>query len=183
MPTATQQLGGSGGNCGLEKRSSGAGAKSQRLGTTARTGADQPCEQVQALDQKVRVLERQRELDQDAAATAANAQPRLTVGANGATFSSADTNFSVSLHGVIQADSRTFPADGGIKGNDSLLLRRARPILSGTVFRDFDFMFVPDFGGSAVQIFDAYLNYRYNPWLQLQAGKFKSPVGLEALTG
>ena len=40
---------------------------------------------------------------------------------------------------------------------------------------------MPDFGGSAVQIFDAYMNYRYSPWLQLQAGKFKSPVGLEAL--
>ena len=32
-----------------------------------------------------------------------------------------------------------------------------------------------------VQIFDAYLNYRYQPWLQVRAGKFKSPVGLEYL--
>ncbi|MBC8003632.1 MAG: porin, partial [Opitutaceae bacterium] len=38
-----------------------------------------------------------------------------------------------------------------------------------------------DFGGSSVQIVDAYLNYRYRPWLQLRAGKFKSPVGLEYL--
>src|SRR6185369_14283644 len=30
-------------------------------------------------------------------------------------------------------------------------------------------------------IFDAYINYRYAPWLQLRAGKFKSPVGLEEL--
>ena len=138
-------------------------------------------EQIQALDQKVRILERQRELDKDDAATVAKTQPRLALGANGFTFSSADTNFTISLHGLVQLDSRTFPADGGIKGNDSFLLRRARPILSGTVFRDFDFLFVPDFGGSAVQIQDAYLNYRYNPELQLQAGKFKSPVGLEQL--
>ncbi len=138
-------------------------------------------EQIQALDQKVRILERQRELDKDDAATLAKAQPRLTVGASGVTFGSTDTNFSISLHGLLQADSRTFPADGGIKGNDGFILRRARPILSGTVFRDFDFLFVPDFGGSAVQIQDAYLNYRYRPELQLQAGKFKSPVGLEQL--
>jgi phosphate-selective porin OprO/OprP len=49
------------------------------------------------------------------------------------------------------------------------------------VARDFDFLFVPDFGGSSVQIFDAYLNYRYRPELQLRAGKMKSPVGLEQL--
>ncbi|MGD0251923.1 MAG: porin, partial [Verrucomicrobiota bacterium] len=121
------------------------------------------------------------ELDKDAAATVAKAQPRLAVGASGVTFSSADTNFAVSLHGLLQLDSRTFPADGGIKGNDGFILRRARPILSGTVFRDFDYLFVPDFGGSVVQIQDAYLNYRYRPELQLQAGKFKSPVGLEQL--
>jgi len=138
-------------------------------------------EQIQALDQQVRILERQRELDQENAANAAKTQPRLTVGASGVTFNSADTNFVIGLHGILQVDSRTFPADGGIKGNDGFILRRARPILSGTVFRDFDFMFVPDFGGSVVQIQDAYVNYRYRPELQLQAGKFKSPVGLENL--
>jgi len=53
---------------------------------------------------------------------------------------------------------------------------RARPILEGTVFRDFDFQFVPDFGGSSVQIFDANLNYRYRPELQLKAGKFKEEI-------
>jgi phosphate-selective porin OprO/OprP len=143
------------------------------------TAAGTAREQSQELDQKVRILARQRELDQESAAAAAKAQPRITVGANGVNFSSADTNFALSLHGVLQVDSRTFPADGGIKGNDGFILRRARPILSGTVFRDFDFLFVPDFGGSTVQIFDACLNYRYRPELQLQAGKFKSPVGLE----
>jgi len=61
------------------------------------------------------------------------------------------------------------------------LLRRARPIFQGTLYRDFDFVFVPDFGGSSVQIFDAYANYRYEPWAQLRVGKFKTPVGLEQL--
>jgi len=66
-------------------------------------------------------------------------------------------------------------------GKNTFLLRRARPIFTGTVFRDFDFNFTPDFGGTTVQILDAYLNYRYNPELQLETGKFKSPVGLEQL--
>src|SRR5208283_5389417 len=60
----------------------------------------------------------------------------------------------------------------------------------GTVFRDFDFLFVPEFGGgtpgsasaaTTPSIYDAYVNYRYSPAFQIQAGKFKSPVGLEHL--
>ncbi|HUA65875.1 MAG TPA: porin [Alphaproteobacteria bacterium] len=136
--------------------------------------------QIQELDQKVRILERQHELDKEDAAAAAKAQPRLKLDASGFTLSSADTNFAISLHGVLQLDNRTFFDDHNIV-NDSFLLRRARPIITGTVFRDFDFNFTPDFGGSTVQIVDAYLNYRYRPEFQLEAGKFKSPVGLEHL--
>jgi phosphate-selective porin OprO/OprP len=143
------------------------------------TGADK--EQIQDLDQKVRILSRERELDQDAAATLAKTQPKIVLGANGFGFSSADSNFLATIHGLVQLDSRSFSTDGKIEGNDGFILRRARPILSGTVFHDFDFQFTPDFGGSTVQIQDAYLNYHYDPELQLEAGKFKSPVGLEQL--
>ncbi len=133
------------------------------------------------LDQKIRILERQNELASEAAAARAKEAPRLSIGQNGVSFSSADSNFVFSLRGVLQADNRSFFNDGGISGNDTFLLRRARPIFQGTVFRDFDFLFVPDFAGSSVQIFDTYLNYRYAPWLQLRAGKFRPPVGLEQL--
>jgi phosphate-selective porin OprO/OprP len=137
---------------------------------------------IEALDQKVRVLEHNQEMEREAAEANSKDQPRVSVGEHGFSLSSADTNFTLRLKGVLQVDSRTFFEDSGIVGNDSILLRRARPMLEGTVFRDVDFLFVPDFGGSgAPQIYDAYLNYRYSPALQLQAGKFKSPVGLEQL--
>jgi phosphate-selective porin OprO/OprP len=142
---------------------------------------EQQFAQVQELDQKVRVLERQRELDQETATAVAKTTPKVSASQDGFKISSADTNFILQLKGLVQLDSRTFPADGGIKGNDGFILRRARPILQGTLYKDFDFAFVPDFGGSTVQIVDAYLNYRWRPELQLEAGKFKSPVGLEAL--
>lgn len=138
-------------------------------------------EQIDALDQKVRVLERRRELEADTSDARKNESPRLVVGPGGLSISSADTNFVFALHGVIQADNRTFFEDRGIQGNDTFLLRRARPIFQGTIFRDFDFLFVPDFAGSTPQIYDAYMNYRYAPWLQVRAGKFKTPVGLEQL--
>ena len=138
-------------------------------------------QQIADLDQKVRILQRERENDGDAAATAAKAVPKISIGANGFSFGSADSNFVAQLHAVIQTDTRTFFDAGNAKGEDGFLLRRARPIFSGTVFHDYDFMFVPDFGGSTVQIPDAYVTYRYAPEFQVQVGKQKSPVGLEHL--
>src|SRR6266545_988449 len=131
--------------------------------------------QIEQLDQKIRILERNRELEKEAADTKAKDAPKISIGEKGFSFGSADGAFAIGLRGVLQTDSRTFFSDGGVRGNDGLLLRRARPIIEGTVFRDFDFLFVPDFGGNSVQIFDAYMNYRYKPELQLQIGKFKSP--------
>ena len=165
-------------------------ALEQRHAAEQQASADTSKEQIQALGQKVRVLERLRENDQDAAATVAKAQPKFSLGASGFSFSSADSNFVASLHGVVQVDSRTFRHDNNVPGNDSILLRRARPILSGTVYHDFDFLFVPEFGGgtpgsssaaTTPSIYDAYVNYRYSPAFQIQAGKFKAPVGLEQL--
>ena len=150
-------------------------AADQQAATNSASG------QIQQLDQQVRILARERELDQDAAVAAAKTQPKLTVGPGGFIASSADSNFVFRLNGVVQVDSRTFFNDTAIKSNDGFLLRRARPIFQGTLYRDFDFNFTPDFGGSTVQIFDAYGNYRYEPWLQLRSGKFKTPEGLEQL--
>ena len=154
-------------------------------------------QQIQELDQKVRILERQHELDVEAAkaaeATKAAADeknaaevkpkevPQIVVGSGGLVVTGVGTNFAFGLHGLLQVDTHTFFNDGGIEGNDSIILRRARPIFSGTLYHDFDFLFTPDFGGSGVQIFDAYLNYRYSPWLQLRGGKFKPPVGMEQM--
>jgi phosphate-selective porin OprO/OprP len=147
-------------------------------------------QQIQDLDQKVRILARERENDQDAAAALAKTQPKITLGAGGFGFSSADSNFVATIHGLIQVDSRTFSQDDHVQGNDSILLRRARPIITGTVFHDFDFNFTPEFGNgtpgaasaaTTPSIYDAYINYRYSPWFQVEAGKFKPPVGLEYL--
>jgi phosphate-selective porin OprO/OprP len=144
-------------------------------------GSSNQTDTIQSLDQKVRVLERQRENDQEAALAAAKTAPKIKLGENGFSFSSADSNFVTQIHGLVQLDHRAFYQADNIKGTDGFLLRRARPIFSGTVFRDFDYNFTPDFGGSTVQIQDAYLTCRFAPEFQVQAGKFKSPVGLEHL--
>ena len=107
---------------------------------------------------------------------------QISAGADGFSFWSADTNFVLTLHGVVQVDSHTFFNNNRYnQGNEGFLLRRARPIMEAQLFNDFDFKLVPDFGWPTVQIFDAYANYKYNPALQLRIGKFKGPVGLERL--
>ncbi|MCW5559302.1 MAG: hypothetical protein KIT22_15915, partial [Verrucomicrobiae bacterium] len=136
------------------------------------------------LDQKIKILERNSELASEAAEERAREQPRLSVGQNGVSLSSADTNFVLRLRGLVQLDSRSFVEDNPLnEGNDGFVLRRARTIFEGTLYRDFDFAVVPDFGINRFQLFDAYLNYRYQdrPELQLRAGKFRTPGGLEML--
>jgi len=150
--------------------------------TSAVPSAPKANQHIEELDQKVKILERERELDQEAQEAKAKEAPRISIGGDGFSFGSAKGDFAIQLKGILQMDSRTFFNEAGIVGNDSLLLRRVRPILQGTVYRDFDFLFVPDFApSSGPQIFDAYVNYKYSAALQFQAGKFKAPLGLEQL--
>jgi phosphate-selective porin OprO/OprP len=102
--------------------------------------------------------------------------PILSVGASGFALRSADTNFVLRLRGLLQLDSHWSDDDNA---TDAFLVRRARPILAGTVFRDFDFRFTPEFGGASPTIRDAWINYRYNSEWQLRVGKMKTPGGLE----
>lgn len=105
--------------------------------------------------------------------------PSLSIGSSGFAMRSADDNFALRIRGLAQADSRWYVNDGGITDNDGFVLRRARPIIEGTVFRDFDFRFTPEFAGSSPSIKDAWLTYTYNPALQFRVGKMKPPGGLE----
>jgi phosphate-selective porin OprO and OprP len=139
-------------------------------------------QQIDVLNQEVQTLERQQQNDESTAAQSAQNEPHISVGSDGVNFISAHSNFVSSLHAWVQVDSRTFFQNGHTAGIDGFLLRRARIIYQGTLFHNFDYNLTPEFAGSgAPQILDAYINYHYNPALQLEVGKFKPPVGLEAL--
>ncbi len=140
--------------------------------------------QVETYGEMIRRLEKRvaAQEQKEAPSSKPSSAPMVSVGQNAFAMQSADTNFVLKLKGLLQVDSRTYVDDGGIKNNDTLLIRRARPILEGTVYRDFDFRLQLDFGGAgAPTLRDAYLNYRYADEFQLRFGKFKTPVGLEQL--
>jgi phosphate-selective porin OprO and OprP len=99
----------------------------------------------------------------------------------------ADVGLKVQVHGDLQADARFYeggrlPAAGSTRGTaDTFLLRRARPIIEATALDWIDFRVMPDFGGGNTTLYDAYAEARFAPEFRLRAGKFKAPVGLEAL--
>jgi phosphate-selective porin OprO/OprP len=137
---------------------------------------------IEELDQQVRILNRLREISADSAATAAKTKQSVTANAkDGFSFKSADGQYSLRLRGYIQGDARFYPNDEALPTVDNLLIRRARPILEATVGRYFDFRLMPDFGGTTVQIYDAYWDGKFAPQFTVRAGKFKPAIGLERI--
>lgn len=136
-------------------------------------------DQVRALEQQLKVIARQLEIKDEAAA--APTTPKITVNDKGFTLASADAANSIKLRGLVQFDSRLFFNDGGGIVNNAFVLRRARIITEGVFAKNFSFQFVPEFGGSSVSILDANFGIAVNKALALKFGKFKSPVGLEQL--
>lgn len=136
---------------------------------------------IEALDQKVRTLERRLELEQGDAATKAKEMPVLGVGKEGFFLKSADSDFLLKLGGHLQVDERFFIDDYQHLATDTFLLRVVRPIFEGTVFKYYDFRIMPDFGLGTTVLQDAYLDIHYWSPARLRVGKFKTPFGLERL--
>ncbi|MBI3853255.1 MAG: porin [Verrucomicrobia bacterium] len=134
---------------------------------------------VEELDQKIRVLERKQEIEQEQAAAKAKTTPILSVGEKGFSLQSGDGAFNLRLRSLVQADSRFYFDNGGVRNNDTFLIRRARIELTGTLFDKLDFRIMPDFAGTTPTLLDAWLDWKISPYFQVLAGKVKLPVGLE----
>jgi phosphate-selective porin OprO/OprP len=107
--------------------------------------------------------------------------PKITAGTEGFALQSAGSDFKLQLRGYAQFDGRFFSGDEGALAVDTFVLRRVRPILQGTVGKQFEFMIMPDFGGGTTVLQDAWLDFKPSPKLGVRVGKYKSPVGLERL--
>jgi phosphate-selective porin OprO/OprP len=137
---------------------------------------------LEELELKVRTLERQQEVAEEVR-TSDKAKQTATVSAGGDGFAikSSDGAFQLKLRGLLHADSRWFFDSDNPASDDTFTLRRVRPYIEGTVFNIFDYKFMPDFAGGKTVIQDAYVDARFLPWLQVKAGKFKTPFGIERL--
>jgi len=94
---------------------------------------------------------------------------------------SADGSNVIRFRANVQFDGRWYSDNLTPATSDTFLLRKVRPYIEGTVDDIYDFRLMPDFGQGKAIVADAYVAARFQPWLTVQAGKFKGPVGLERL--
>jgi len=131
------------------------------------------------LDQRLRILERRLELQEEERVASAKAAPKITIDKKGAAFQSGDGNYELRLRALLQGDARVFLGDSS--QNDTFLLRTARPTLEGSRGKLLAYRFTPEFAGDSASIVDAYADLRFDPAYTLRVGRFTSPVGLERL--
>jgi phosphate-selective porin OprO and OprP len=149
-------------------------------------------DKINRLEQEIQELKQQQESDQqqtkqaaDQAAQKAKETPTITAGPDGFRLRSADSNFVLRVGGYAQADGRFYLYDHAGNGVNTFLMRRVRPILEGTLYGDFDFRLMTDFGNgasSSTLLQDAYLEWHHWQELKIRFGKFKPPTGLEWLS-
>ena len=118
---------------------------------------------------------------------------------DGVSIKSEDGNYSFKLGGYTQVVAREFADTKKDLGYaSSIIPRRVRLIVSGTVAHDFDYYIQPDFGYTntytatngtpaanptayAVSLQDAWVDWKYFPQATIKAGKMKTPFDLENL--
>lgn len=131
------------------------------------------------LDQRLRALERNLELKEEARAAQEKAAPVVSAGSGGASLRSGDGQYEFKFRGLVQADARFFDDDTG--ANDGVLFRRIRPTIEASLGRLVGLRLTPEFAGDGASIVDAYVDLKFDPAFTVRAGKVKGPVGLERL--
>lgn len=97
------------------------------------------------------------------------------------TVAAADGSNTVRLRGNLAIDWREF-SDRGTPASASLIFaRRVRPVVEGVLAGNYEYRLMPDFGLGKSVLMEAWVEAHVAPWLSLQFGKFKTPLGLERL--
>ena len=136
---------------------------------------------IEEQDQKILVLERKLEIQDESAASAKESTAVVSAGPKGFSLKSADGKNQLKLRGTLHLDGRWISGTDPGGTFDTFTATRVRPTIEGTFANIFDFKFMPDFGQGRSVVQDAYVNARFTPATQLELGKFKAPIGLERL--
>ena len=138
-------------------------------------------QKIDNLDQRLRVSERQREIKAEEDADKEKTAVHVTANGGPFTIRSGAGEFILRIGADFQVDNRTFPGESPLPLTDQTLIRRARPTISGTLYKYVDFYVRPDFGQGQTVLYEAYAQLNYFSRFNLRVGKFKPPVGLERL--
>ena len=132
---------------------------------------EQNAQRLDGLEQKLHLLESRLDAGKEAVAPKASSNELL--------LRSADGINQLKFNGYIQAVDRTFLDEGA--ATDSFIIRRLVTTFDAKLLKNIDFRTQWDFGLGKVATNDTYLNVRLADAVQLRAGKFKVPFGLENL--
>lgn len=133
------------------------------------------------LDQRLRILERRLQLQQEEQVAKEKTTSVVSVNDKGASLKSADGSYEFKLRALVQGDGRFFFDDDTVPQNDTFLFRRIRPTIEGSLGKLVAFRLTPEFAGDSATIVDAYVDVKFNPAYTLRVGKVKGPIGLERL--
>lgn len=115
---------------------------------------------------------------------AAAAPPRALAGyRNGFFLRTDDGDYRLTFNGYVQADSRWFADDRTSDDTDEFLIRRARFEMRADIFDRFELRLEPDFAGGSVSLPEASIEVDFARWLDVRAGKQRTPFGIERLQG
>jgi phosphate-selective porin OprO/OprP len=148
---------------------------------------EQRVETLEGLDQKVKVIDRKLEVQAETQQQKALEMPIVKASDQGFSFSSPVQHagdlpdYKINFGGNIQGNGRFFTSGADKNVSSTFYLNKVRPILTGTLWKYYDFDIMPDFGQGKVVLQDAYLNVTYFKQAQLQTGKYKAPVSMERL--
>ncbi len=142
---------------------------------------EQRVDTLEGLDQKVKVIDRKLEVQEETQQQRSLVTPIVKVSDEGFYLSSPNHDYNIGFGGIIQADGRFFTSGADKDVSSTFFLNRVRPIITGSVGKYYNFNITPDFGQGKVTLQDAYLNITYWDYASLRAGKFKAPLDLERL--
>ena len=135
-------------------------------------------QQVDALKAQVAALQKQVQPLTQAEATSVQASANAD---KGFALVSPDSQNSIRLRGLLQVDTRWF-FDKTLD-NDTITIRRARLGIDGKFAETTQYQLIGEFAGTSATLLDANIITTYSKELQLELGRFKTPIGLEQLQG
>lgn len=139
---------------------------------------------------EARQMEHEKKLDDMLAKSTEDSKDdvKVSLGKKGLEFETADGNFSMKIGGRMHADGSYHNNDDNLvrRGTTNPVeavsgteIRRSRIAISGTLYKDFDYIIEADFAGSNASVRDLFLNYKGLEPFEFTVGQQKHAISME----